>query len=89
LCKKRELGLHCPRFFFKPACSQKAPKQFPCYKRYKHSRNVLDEIAKCQPWIIKEKPKLDENRIKIGEFFIILHIMWVNVEIFCFIVIFI
>jgi hypothetical protein len=27
----------------------------------------LDEKAKCQPWIIKKKPKLDENRNKIGE----------------------
>jgi hypothetical protein len=23
--------------------SQKAPKKFPCYKRYKNSRNLLDE----------------------------------------------
>ena len=23
--------------------------------------------AKCQPWIIKKKPKWDENRLKIGE----------------------
>jgi hypothetical protein len=59
---------------------QKAPKKFPCYKRYKNSRNFLDEKAKCQPWIIKKKPKLDEN--------IILHIMWMNVEMFCFTVIF-
>jgi hypothetical protein len=27
----------------------------------------LDEKAKYQPRIIKKKPKLDENRIKIGE----------------------
>jgi hypothetical protein len=47
----------------------------PCYKRYKISRILLDEKAKYQPWIIKiwmKKPKLDENRIKIGEN-IILH----------------
>jgi hypothetical protein len=32
----------------------------------------LDEKGKFQPWIKKKKPKLDENRIKIGEN-IILH----------------
>jgi hypothetical protein len=37
--------------------SQKASKKFPCYKRYKSSRKVLDEKAKCQPWTIKKKPK--------------------------------
>jgi hypothetical protein len=31
----------------------------------------LDEEAKCQPWIIKKKPKLDENIIKIGEIFVL------------------
>jgi hypothetical protein len=46
-------------------------KEFPSYKRYKNSRILLDEKAKCQPWIIKKKPKLDENRIKIGENFIL------------------
>jgi hypothetical protein len=37
----------------------------------------LDEKAKYQPWIYKEeakiwmkKPKLDENKIKIGDFFL-------------------
>jgi hypothetical protein len=30
----------------------------------------MDEKAKCQEWIIKKKPKLDETRIKIGENFI-------------------
>jgi hypothetical protein len=34
-----------------------------------------------------KKPKLDENRIKIGEFFFTF-IIWMNVDIFCFIVIF-
>jgi hypothetical protein len=32
---------------------------------------ILDEKTKCKPWIIKKKPKLDENRIKIGENFIL------------------
>jgi hypothetical protein len=59
--------------FFRLHVAKKHQKQFPCYKRYKNSRIFLDERAKCQPWIIQEKPKLDENRIKIGEFFIILH----------------
>jgi hypothetical protein len=37
-----------------------------------------------------KKSKLDENRIKIGElfFFFFTFIVWMNVEIFCFIVIF-
>jgi hypothetical protein len=29
----------------------------PFHKRYKNSRQLLDEKAKCQPWIIKKKPK--------------------------------
>jgi hypothetical protein len=34
-----------------------------------------------------KEPKLDENRFKIGEFYFT-SIMWMNVQIFCFIVIF-
>jgi hypothetical protein len=49
--------------------------KFPCYKRYKNSRIFLDEKAKCQPWIIKKKPKLDENRRKVYS----TSIMWMNV----------
>jgi hypothetical protein len=37
--------------------TRKHPKKFPYYKRYKNLRNILDEKAKCQPWIIKKKPK--------------------------------
>jgi hypothetical protein len=59
------------RVFFRVLKARKHPKKFPCYKRYKNSRFFLDEKAKCQPWIIKKKPKLDENRIKIGENFIL------------------
>jgi hypothetical protein len=61
-------------FFFRLHAARKHQKKFPCYKRYKNSRIFLDEKAKCQPWIIKiwmKKPKLDENRIKIGENFIL------------------
>jgi hypothetical protein len=42
--------------------------KFPCYKRYKNSRIFLDEKAKCQPWIIKKKPKFgrrSQNWMKI------------------------
>jgi hypothetical protein len=63
-----------PGFFFRMHATRKHPKKFPYYKRYKISRNFLDEKAKCQPWVIKvrmKKPKLDENRIKIGENFIL------------------
>jgi hypothetical protein len=60
--------------FFRLHVARKHPKKIPCYKRYKNSRIFLDKKAKCQPWIIKRKPKLDENRIKIGEFF--LHPKW-------------
>jgi hypothetical protein len=38
------------------------------YKRYKNSRKFLDEKAKCQPWIIKKKPKFgrrSQNWMKI------------------------
>jgi hypothetical protein len=35
-----------------------------------------------------KKPKLDENKIKIGDFFNFTSIMWMNVDIFCFIVVF-
>jgi hypothetical protein len=61
--------------FFRLHATRKHQKILPCYKRYKISRILLDEKAKYQPWIIKiwmKKPKLDENRIKIGEN-IILH----------------
>jgi hypothetical protein len=34
----------------------KSTQKIPCYKRYKNSRNFLDEKAICQPWIIKKKP---------------------------------
>jgi hypothetical protein len=44
----------------------------------------LKEEAKI--WM--KKPKLDENRIKIGKKIILFSIMWMNVFIFCFIVIF-
>jgi hypothetical protein len=37
--------------------TKKHPKKFPCYKKYKNIRNILDEKAECQPWIIKKKPK--------------------------------
>jgi uncharacterized FlgJ-related protein len=57
------------RFFFYATCSQKAPKKISL--RYENSRFSLDEKAKCQPWITKKKPKLDENKIKIGENFIL------------------
>jgi hypothetical protein len=33
------------------------PKKVFLLQRYKNSRNVLDEKAKCQPWIIKKKQK--------------------------------
>jgi hypothetical protein len=57
--------------YFRLHVARKHPKKFPCYKRYKNSRIFLDEEAKCQPWIIKKKPKLDENIIKIGEIFVL------------------
>jgi hypothetical protein len=34
--------------FFRLHVARKHPKKFPCYKRYKNSRNFLDEKAKCQ-----------------------------------------
>jgi hypothetical protein len=57
------------RVFFRLLKARKHQKEFPCYKRYKNSRKLLDEKTKYQPRIIKRKPKLDENRIKIGENF--------------------
>jgi hypothetical protein len=59
------------RFFFRLHTTKKHPKKFPCYKRYKNSRIFLNEKAKCQPWITKKKLELDENRIKLGEIFIL------------------
>jgi hypothetical protein len=53
--------------FFRLLKARKHPKNIPCYKRYKNSRIFLDGKAKCQPWTLKKKPKLDE--IKIGDFF--------------------
>jgi hypothetical protein len=53
------------------------PKKFPCYKRYKNSRIFLDQKAKMSTMDYEEakiwmkKPKMDENRIKIGENFIL------------------
>jgi hypothetical protein len=38
------------------------------YKRYKNARNFLDEKAKCQPWLIKEKANFrwrSQNWMKI------------------------
>jgi hypothetical protein len=52
--------------FFRHLNDRKHPKKFPCYKRYENSRKILDENAKCQPWIIKMKPNLDEGSTKIG-----------------------
>jgi hypothetical protein len=37
--------------------AKKHQKNISCYKRYKNSRNFLDEKAKYQPWIIKKKPE--------------------------------
>jgi hypothetical protein len=76
LCKKRELGLHCLRFIFRLHVAKKHQKRIPCYKRYKNFKNFLDEIAmdykgEAKNWM--KKPKLDENRIKIEESFIISH----------------
>jgi hypothetical protein len=45
----------------------------------------MDYKEEAKFWM--KKPKLDENIIKIGEFFFT-SIMWMNVEIFCFIIIF-
>jgi hypothetical protein len=48
---------------------QKAPKKFPCYKRYQISGKNLDEKTKRQSWIIKiwmKKPILDESNVKVG-----------------------
>jgi hypothetical protein len=59
------------KFILRLLKAKKHPKKFPCYKRYKNSRNFLDEKAKYQPWIIKKKPKLDEKRTKIEEIFIL------------------
>jgi hypothetical protein len=72
LSKARSKQTFTLGFFFR----LQAPKKFPYYKRYKNSRNFLDEKAKYQPWIIKiwmKKPKLDENRIKIGENLFYIH----------------
>jgi hypothetical protein len=57
-------------------------KKILCYKKYKNSRNFLDEKTKCQPWITKKKPKMDENKIEIGKIIIITSMMWMNVKIF-------
>jgi hypothetical protein len=41
--------------------SKKHPKKIPCYKRYKNSRNFLEEKAKYQVWITmdyKEEAKI-------------------------------
>jgi hypothetical protein len=46
--KVREAGYHQGSFL---------GKKISYYKRYKHSRNFLDEKVKCQPWIIEKKPK--------------------------------
>jgi hypothetical protein len=45
----------------------------------------MDYKDKAKIWM--KKPILDENRIKIGKIYFT-SIMWMNVEIFCFIVIF-
>jgi hypothetical protein len=37
--------------FFRLHATRKHQKKFPCYKKYKNSRNFVDEKAKCQPWI--------------------------------------
>jgi hypothetical protein len=47
--------------------------------------STMDYKEEAKFWM--KKPKLDENIIKIGEFFFT-SIMWMNVEIFCFIIIF-
>jgi hypothetical protein len=57
----------------------------------KKPMSTMDYNEKAKIWM--KKPKLDENRIKIGEIFIYIHtvdgsILWMAVEIFCFIVIF-
>jgi hypothetical protein len=61
-------------FFLGCMQPESTQKKFPCYKRYKNSRMFLDEKAKCKPWITNiwmKKPKLDENRLTIGENFIL------------------
>jgi hypothetical protein len=47
--------------------------------------STMDYKDKAKIWM--KKPILDENRIKIGKIYFT-SIMWMNVEIFCFIVIF-
>jgi hypothetical protein len=45
----------------------------------------MDYKEEAKMWM--KKPKLDENRIKTGEL-VFTSIMWMNVEIFCIIIIF-
>jgi hypothetical protein len=47
--------------------------------------STMDYKGKAKIWM--KKPKLDENRINKGDFIFFTSIMWVNIEIFCFIVI--
>jgi hypothetical protein len=48
--------------------------------------STMDYKGEANIWM--KKPKLDENRIKIGFKKKISSIMWITIEIFCFIVIF-
>jgi hypothetical protein len=59
--------------FFRLHVARKHPKKISCCKRYKNLRKFLDEKAKCRPWIIKKKPKLDDNRIIIGKNLFYIH----------------
>jgi hypothetical protein len=43
--------------FFRLHVAKKHPNFLSCYKKYENSRFFLDEKAKCQPWVIKKKPK--------------------------------
>jgi hypothetical protein len=52
VCVLQQVG-----FFFRLLKAKKHPRKFPCYKRYKNSRNFLDEKAKYEPWNIEKKPR--------------------------------
>jgi hypothetical protein len=74
-CDIKAFGCHLDYADFNTLFFYATPKKFPCYKKYENSKNILDEKAKCQPWIIKfwmKKPILDEGSNNIG-WNIILH----------------
>jgi hypothetical protein len=67
-----------PGFFFSVACSQKAPKKKILATKgikiqeffwMKSQMSTMDYKKEAKSWM--KKPKLDENRIKIGENFIL------------------